>query len=321
MATAALTSIGTNGPTAVGTVIQITGPVVDIEFPAGHLPAIYNAVVVARGDGGKIVCEVQQHLGNNWVRSVAMTTTDGLARGTTVVDTGNPIMVPVGQVTLGRVFNVHVTTAPVPVGYLETIAGPATAEGKIKKQSGGHGQYAVVNMRVSPRPHGTGYEFVDAVVGGSIPRNYMAAVQKGITEGMALGGPHGYPIVDVRVEVFDGKSHPVDSSDMAFRSAAASGLKDALVHAGSVVLEPVSKIAVTVPVSTQGDVMGDLSTRRGRISDTESLGDGMVRIEAQVPESELSRYVLDLRSLTGGRADLAIAPDHYDVLPSHLSPV
>ena len=106
MATAALTSIGTNGPTAVGTVIQITGPVVDIEFPAGHLPAIYNAVVVARGDGGKIVCEVQQHLGNNWVRSVAMTTTDGLARGTEATDTGAPISVPVGQGTLGRVFNV-----------------------------------------------------------------------------------------------------------------------------------------------------------------------------------------------------------------------
>jgi F-type H+-transporting ATPase subunit beta len=106
MATAALTSIGTNGPTAVGKVIQITGPVVDIEFPAGQLPAIYNAVVVSRGDGEKIVCEVQQHLGNNWVRSVAMTTTDGLARGTEATDTGSPISVPVGQGTLGRVFNV-----------------------------------------------------------------------------------------------------------------------------------------------------------------------------------------------------------------------
>ncbi len=106
MATAALTSIGTNGPTAVGKVIQITGPVVDIEFPAGQLPAIYNAVVISRGDGGKIVCEVQQHLGNNWVRSVAMTTTDGLARGTEARDTGSPITVPVGQGTLGRVFNV-----------------------------------------------------------------------------------------------------------------------------------------------------------------------------------------------------------------------
>ena len=221
---------------------------------------------------------------------------------------------------LARVFSVHVTTSAVPVGYLETIAGKAEAEGKIKKQSGGHGQYAVVNMKVSPLPHGGGYEFVDSVVGGSIPRNYMAAVQKGIQEGMAQGGPHGYPIVDVRVEVYDGKSHPVDSSDMAFRTASAIGLKEALVAAGSVVLEPVSRIAVTVPTSVQGDVMGDLSTRRGRIADTASLDDGTVRIEALVPESELARYVLDLRSITGGRAELTMEPDHYDILPSHLVP-
>ncbi|HEY0117749.1 MAG TPA: EF-Tu/IF-2/RF-3 family GTPase, partial [Cellulomonas sp.] len=221
---------------------------------------------------------------------------------------------------LARVFSVHVTTSPVPVGYLETIGGTAEAEGKIKKQSGGHGQYAVVNMKVSPLPHGSGYEFVDSVVGGSIPRNYMAAVQKGIVEGMAAGGPHGYPIVDVRVEVYDGKSHPVDSSDMAFRTASAQGLKEALVAAGSVVLEPVSRITVTVPTSAQGDVMGDLSTRRGRIADTTSLDDGTVRIAALVPESELARYVLDLRSLSGGRAELTIEPDHYDILPSHLVP-
>lgn len=221
---------------------------------------------------------------------------------------------------LARVFSVHVTTSPVPVGYLETIARPAEAEGKVKKQSGGHGQYAVVNMRVSPLPRGAGYEFVDSVVGGAIPRNYMAAVQKGIQEGMAAGGPHGHPIVDVKVEVYDGKSHPVDSSDMAFRTASAIGLKEALVAAGSVVLEPVSRIAVTVPTSVQGDVMGDLSTRRGRIADTTSLDDGTVRIEALVPESELARYVLDLRSLTGGRAELTMEPDHFDVLPSHLVP-
>ncbi len=221
---------------------------------------------------------------------------------------------------LARVFQVHVTTAPVPVGYLETIARTAEAEGKIKKQSGGHGQYAVVNMRVSPLPHGGGYEFVDSVVGGSIPRNYMAAVQKGITEGMAGGGPHGFPIVDVKVEVYEGKSHPVDSSDMAFRTASALGLKEALAAGGSVVLEPICRIGVTVPIAVQGDVMGDLSTRRGRIADTDTHEDGTVRIEALVPESELSRYVLDLRSLTGGRADLTIAPDHYDVLPSHLVP-
>lgn len=221
---------------------------------------------------------------------------------------------------LARVFSVHVTTSPVPVGYLETIARTAEAEGKIKKQSGGHGQYAVVNMRVSPLPHGGGYEFVDSVVGGAIPRNFMAAVQKGIAEGMAAGGPHGYPVVDVKVEVFDGKSHSVDSSDMAFRTAAAIGLKEAMVAAGSVVLEPVSRISVTVPTSVQGDVMGDLSTRRGRIADTTTLADGTVRIEALVPEAELSRYVLDLRSLTGGRAELTMVPDHYDILPSHLVP-
>jgi len=221
---------------------------------------------------------------------------------------------------LSRVFNVNVTTSPVPVGYQETIAGTVEVEGKVKKQSGGHGQYAVVNMRVSPLPRGTGYEFVDSVVGGAIPRNFMAAVHRGVTEGMAAGGPHGHPIVDLRVEVFDGKSHPVDSSDMAFRTASALGVKEALLAAGSVVLEPVSRIAVTVPTSVQGDVMGDLSTRRGRIADTESLDDGTVRIEALVPESELSRYVLDLRSLTGGRADLTIEPDHFDVLPSHLVP-
>jgi elongation factor G len=221
---------------------------------------------------------------------------------------------------LARVFSVHVTTSPVPVGYLETIAGTAEAEGKVKKQSGGHGQYAVVNMKVSPLPHGAGYEFVDSVVGGSIPRNYMAAVQKGIQEGMSQGGPHGYPIVDIRVEVYDGKSHPVDSSDMAFRTASALGVKEALVAAGSVVLEPVSRISVTVPTSVQGDVMGDLSTRRGRIADTESLEGGTVRIEALVPESELARYVLDLRSITGGRAELTMEPDHYDILPSHLVP-
>lgn len=221
---------------------------------------------------------------------------------------------------LSRVFNVNVTTSPVPVGYQETIAGTVEVEGKVKKQSGGHGQYAVVNMRVSPLPRGTGYEFVDSVVGGAIPRNFMAAVHRGVTEGMAAGGPHGHPIVDVRVEVVDGKSHPVDSSDMAFRTASALGVKEALLAAGSVVLEPVCRIGVTVPTSVQGDVMGDLSTRRGRIADTESLDDGTVRIEALVPESELSRYVLDLRSLTGGRADLTIEPDHFDVLPSHLVP-
>ena len=219
-----------------------------------------------------------------------------------------------------RGFTVHVTTSPVPVAYKETIARTATAEGKLKKQSGGHGQFAVVNLKVSPLPRGAGFEFVDAVVGGSIPRNYMSAVQKGIVEAMAAGGLRGHEIVDIKVEVFDGKSHPVDSSDMAFRTAAALGVKEALAAGGSVVLEPISRVHVTVPASAQGDVMSDLSTRRGRITDTESLDGGLVRIEASVPAAELTRYVLDLRSLTGGRVALSIEPDRFDVCPDHLVP-
>ena len=219
---------------------------------------------------------------------------------------------------LARVFGVHVSTSPVPVAYREPIRRPVAAEGKIKKQSGGHGQFAVAHLRVSPAPHGAGLECVDSVVGGAIPRNYLPAVERGVVEAMAHGGPHGYPVVDLRVEVYDGKAHSVDSSDMAFRTAAANGLRDALAAAGTVVLEPIDHVSVTVPPSVQGDVMGDLSGRRGRITTTTTLDDGRVVIEADVPQSELTRYVLDLRSLTGGRAELTVAPGTYEVCPDHL---
>ncbi|GIG40694.1 elongation factor G [Cellulomonas phragmiteti] len=220
---------------------------------------------------------------------------------------------------LARVFGVHVTTSPVPVGYRETVARAVEAEGKVKKQSGGHGQYAVVHLRVAPLPRGAGFEFVDSVVGGAIPRSYLPAVERGVREAMAAGGPHGYPVVDLRVEVVDGKAHSVDSSDMAFRTAAAAGLKDALAAAGTVVLEPVCRVHVTVPTTAQGDVMSDLSARRGRITDTVSLDGGEVVVEATVPQAELRRYVLDLRSLTGGRGGLTVVPDHYAPCPDHLT--
>lgn len=221
---------------------------------------------------------------------------------------------------LARVFGVHVSTSPVPVSYRETIRRQVEAEGKVKKQSGGHGQFAVVQLRVAPLEHGAGLEFVDKVVGGAIPRTYLAAVQKGVAEAMAHGGPHGFPVVDLRVEVYDGKAHSVDSSDMAFRTAAAVGVRDALAAAGTTVLEPVSHVQVVTPQATQGDVMSDLSSRRGRITATTSLDDGDVLIEAAVPEAELGRYVLDLRSITGGRARLTMTHDHYEVCPDALVP-
>lgn len=218
---------------------------------------------------------------------------------------------------LARVFGVHVNTGPAPVAYRETIAGSAQVEGKLKKQSGGHGQFAVVQLRVSPLEPGGGFEFVDSVTGGAVPRQYIGAVEKGARDALASGGPQGHPVVDVRVELFDGKAHSVDSSEMAFRTAASIGVKAALAEAGTVLLEPVSSVTVTVPPDLQGAVLTDLSGRRGRVHATESADDGRARVVAHVPEAELERYVLDLRSITAGQAELTMTPDHYAKAPNH----
>ncbi len=220
---------------------------------------------------------------------------------------------------LARKFGVNVETEGVRVPYRETITGSAEAEGKVKKQSGGHGQYAVANLRVSPRQRGEGMEFVNAIVGGTIPKQYIPAVQRGVEETMASGGVHGFPVVDVRVECYDGKFHSVDSSDMAFRTAASQGLKEALQKAGAAVLEPISQLTVTVPEGNQGDVLGDLNSRRGRVSGTSSLGNGLHEIVALVPAAEIQRYAVELRSMTGGRGTFTAVHDHYDLLPSHLN--
>jgi elongation factor G len=219
---------------------------------------------------------------------------------------------------LARKFGVNVDAEPLRVAYRETIAGTATVEGKVKKQSGGHGQFAVANMRVAPRGRGEGFEFVDAVVGGAIPRNLIPAVHKGVEEAMAAGGVHGFPVVDLRVECYDGKFHPVDSSEMAFKTAASLGVKEALGAAGVLVLEPVSLVKVTVPSAHQGDVMGDITARRGRVMGTEAADHGQQTISAHVPTAELTRYAIDLRSMTGGRGSFESQHDHYDVLPTHL---
>lgn len=213
---------------------------------------------------------------------------------------------------LARVLGVHVTTGSAPIAYRETISRPAAAEGKLKKQSGGHGQFAVVQLRLSPLPPGGGFAFVDSVVGGAVPRSYIPAVERGARDALAAGGPLGHPVVDVQVELLDGKAHSVDSSEMAFRTAAALGVKAALAQAGTVRLEPVSLVNVTVPLELQGAVLTDLSGRRARVHASESESDGRVRVVAAVPEAELERYVLDLRALTGAQADLTITADHYE---------
>ena len=219
---------------------------------------------------------------------------------------------------LARKFGVNIDTVDVKVAYRETITGSAEAEGRLKKQSGGHGQYAVANLRVAPMPRGEHFAFVDAVVGGAIPRQFIPAVQRGIEETMVSGGVHGFPVVDVRVECFDGKFHSVDSSEMAFKTAASTGFKEAMGRAGAVVLEPVTLLKIRVPSSLQGDVMGDINSRRGRVQGTVATDDGEQEIVAHVPAAEIVRYAVDLRSMTGGRGRFTAQHDHYDVLPAHL---
>jgi len=219
---------------------------------------------------------------------------------------------------LQRRYGVEVETEPVQVPYRETITQPADAEGKYKKQTGGHGQFGVANIKVEPVDRGAGFQFVDQIVGGAIPRQFIPAVEKGIMETMERGGHYGYPVVDCKVTLVDGKFHAVDSSEMSFKMAGSLAFQEAMAKAGPVILEPVSLLEVTVPAAYQGDVMGDLNARRGRLQGTEAGNDGEQIIVAMVPTSELLRYAIDLRSITGGRGRFSARHDHYDVLPQHL---
>ncbi|HMC39525.1 MAG TPA: elongation factor G, partial [Acidimicrobiales bacterium] len=219
---------------------------------------------------------------------------------------------------LARKFGVEVETEPVVVPYRETVTGTAEAEGKHKKQSGGHGQFGVANIRMKPMERGGGFEFVDQIVGGAIPRQFIPAVQKGLEEAMAAGGVHGWPVVDVSVTLFDGKFHAVDSSEMSFKMAGSLAFREAMEKAQPILLEPVSKLEVVVPPAYQGDVMGDLNGRRGRVQGTETDAAGESMITAYVPTSEILRYSIDLRSMTGGRGRFHAEHDHYDPLPQNL---
>ena len=220
---------------------------------------------------------------------------------------------------LQRKFAVEVEVGEVAIPYRETIRASATAEGRYKKQTGGHGQYGVCTLVVEPLPRGGGFEFVDAVVGGAIPRNLIPAVEKGVVESMARGGQAGYRVVDVKVTLTDGKYHSVDSSEMSFKAAGALAFNDALATAGTVVLEPVRRLVVTCPLELQGDVLGDLTSRRGRVLGADVDGRGDAVITALVPAAELRRYALDLRSLSSTRATFAGEAAGYDERPAHLA--
>jgi len=220
---------------------------------------------------------------------------------------------------LARKFGVEVNLKPVKVPYRETIKKPANGVVyRHKKQSGGRGQFAEVHFDVSPLEPDTGFVFDEALTGMNVPRNFVPAVEKGLHEALTSGILAGYPVVDLKVRFYDGKSHEVDSSEMAFKIAASMCLKKAVQQASPILLEPIMKMEITVPEDVMGDVMGDLNGRRGRVVGMDSQGKYQI-IKAQVPMSEVLKYALDLNALTGGRGTFRMEHSHYDEMPAQLA--
>ncbi|HKE98273.1 MAG TPA: elongation factor G-like protein EF-G2 [Actinomycetes bacterium] len=220
---------------------------------------------------------------------------------------------------LKRKYGVEVTTVPLRLPYKETFRAPVKAMGRHVKQSGGHGQYGICHIEVEPLPRGEGFEFVDKIYGGSVPHQFIPSVEKGVRKAMDDGLVAGYPVVDVRVRLVDGKYHSVDSSDMAFQIAGAMALKEAAASADMTLLEPILEVEVLIPDAFVGDVLGDLSSRRGRVVGTDPVGTGRTLVRAHVPESEAVRYAIDLRSMTHGRGSFSRRFAHYEELPANLA--
>ena len=215
-------------------------------------------------------------------------------------------------------YNVEVDTRPPKIAYRETIRKPAEGHHRHKKQTGGAGQFGEVYLKVEPMERGTGFEFVDAVAGGVIPHQFIPAVEKGVRQVLATGAVAGYPIHDVRVTVHDGKHHSVDSKEVAFVAAGKKAFVDAISKAAPIVLEPIVDIRVTVPQANMGDIAGDLSSKRGRISGTEAMSAGMVTVSGQAPLAELGSYQSELKSVTGGTGSFVMELSHYDPVPSSI---
>jgi elongation factor G len=220
---------------------------------------------------------------------------------------------------LKRKYGVEVLHHPAKIAYRETLRGKAKATGRHVKQSGGHGQYAICIIEVEPAARGEGFVYEDKIFGGAIPSQFIPSIEKGIVKTMAEGTVSGNPMVDIKVTLVDGKFHAVDSSDMAFQIAGSLALKDAAEQAGVALLEPVVALEVVVPEAFTGDVMGDLNAKRGRIAGMEQAGGGKQVINAMVPQAEVARYVIDLRSMTGGRGAFTMRFDHYEEVPQHLA--
>jgi elongation factor G len=225
--------------------------------------------------------------------------------------------VEIAVARLHKRYKVDVTLQPPKVPYRETITRTIEITARHKKQTGGHGQFAEAKVRLEPLPRGGGYEFIDKIFGGSIPANYRPSIDKGIQDAAERGAVSGNPLVDFSVTLLDGKFHPVDSSDMAFRTCGRKAFREAVKGAAPTILEPVMQVEITAPDESLGDIMGDLNSRRGRVQGMEP-GDGQTVVKAQVPLAEMLTYSQTLRSITGGRGDFHMEFSHYDEVPRQI---
>ncbi|MFO7778953.1 MAG: EF-Tu/IF-2/RF-3 family GTPase, partial [Nitriliruptoraceae bacterium] len=301
---------------ATGDLLTPEGQAPELELPTAP-PGFHRVSLepVSAGDDDKLSMALQRIRAEDPSIGTAVDET----AGTRTLSFAGPIHVDTTVERLRRKYGVEVEVHPAPVSYLETIRRPGSGTGKHVKQTGGHGQYGVAHIEIQPLERGEEFRFEDAVVGGAIPRSLIPSVEKGVHEAMREGPLAGYPVVDVRVRLLDGKHHSVDSSDAAFQMAGILAFRDAVAQAEPVLLEPLVALELTIPDEQTGAVMADLSSRRGRILGTDAASHGRTLVKAQAPEAELATFAAEFRALTGGRGELTMAYSHHEEAPDAIT--
>jgi elongation factor G len=290
----------------------------EVEFPTIEFPLpMYTRAIYPKkkGDEDKIMSSLTRLMDED---PTIIVTKNPVTKETLISGMGDQ-HIEIIMERMQRKFGVEALLKAPIIEYRETIRGSAEVEGKHKKQSGGHGQYGHVVIKMEPLPPGGGFEFVDKIFGGSVPRQYIPAVEKGMRESMEKGILAGYPVVDMRITLLDGSYHPVDSSEMAFKTASNIAFKKAMEQCKPVLLEPIYTLNVTCSDGMMGDVIGDLNQKRGRILGMQSVEEGMSVVTAQVPYAEISEYAVDLRAITQGQGSFEMKFDHYEDVPQKMA--
>jgi elongation factor G len=298
-----------------GDTLTATDKVVTVPPPDYPLPLYAVAIVpVSQGDSAKMgqslssLIEEDPTLSYETVSATHQTVLQGMGEA----------HVDVAVRRLESKFGVHVTTSVPKVSYMETVSRTGSAQYRHKKQTGGAGQFAEVHMRVEPLPSGSGFQYASEVFGGVISHTFIPSIEKGVRQVLDLGVIAGFPVVDLKAVVYDGKEHPVDSKDIAFQTAGREAFKLAVQEAGPVLLEPIYNLDVIIPDEFMGDIMSDFTTRRGRVSGMEQRNNRTV-VHATAPQAEVMRYGTDLRSMTQGRGVYAMSFSHYEPVPAHMA--